>query len=67
MLQSAATYLAAVTNALANVMQRSVNRQESDELQFSLRLIVHLVRRPVWLASIATMCGSFVLQAAGPS
>lgn len=57
--------LAAVANASSNVMQRSVNRQESAELQFSPRLIAHLVRRPIWLASIAMMCGSFVLQAAG--
>lgn len=57
--------LAAAANASANVMQRSVNRQESDELQFSLRLIANLVRRPVWLASIAMMLSSFVLQAAG--
>jgi hypothetical protein len=57
--------LAAVANAATNVMQRSANRTESERLQFSLQLIKHLMRKRVWLASIATMLASFVLQAAG--
>jgi hypothetical protein len=57
--------LAAVANAATNVMQRAANRSESERLQFSLRLIMNLARKPLWLASIATMLGSFVLQSAG--
>jgi drug/metabolite transporter (DMT)-like permease len=57
--------LAAVANAATNVMQRSANRAESERLQFSFQLIKNLVRRPLWLASIATMLASFLLQAAG--
>jgi hypothetical protein len=57
--------LAAVANAATNVMQRSANRSESERLQFSLQLIKNLLRKRLWLASIATMLASFVLQAAG--
>jgi hypothetical protein len=57
--------LSAVANGATNVMQRAANRDESERLQFSLRLILNLARKPLWLASIATMMGSFVLQSAG--
>jgi hypothetical protein len=57
--------LAAAANAATNVMQRSANREISDRLQFSFALVKSLLRRPLWLASIATMVSSFVLQAAG--
>jgi hypothetical protein len=57
--------LAAVANGATNVMQRAANREESPRLQFSLKLIRNLLHRPLWLASIATMTGSFILQAAG--
>jgi hypothetical protein len=57
--------LAAVANATTNVMQRSANRAESARLQFSLQLIKNLMRKPLWLASIATVLASFILHAAG--
>jgi drug/metabolite transporter (DMT)-like permease len=57
--------LAAVANAATNVMQRSVNRDISDRLQFSFAMVKRLLRRPLWLASIMMMLLSFVLQAAG--
>jgi hypothetical protein len=57
--------LAAVSNAATNVMQRAASRTESRQLEFSLRLIWNLARKPLWLASIATMLASFVLQASG--
>jgi drug/metabolite transporter (DMT)-like permease len=57
--------LAAVANASTNVMQRAANRTESQELEFSFQLIKNLLRKPLWLASIAVMISSFLLQAAG--
>ncbi len=57
--------LAAAANAATNVMQRSANRDIPGRLQFSVKLVASLLRRPVWLASIAMMLTSFVLQAAG--
>lgn len=57
--------LAALANASTNVMQRAANREESERLQFSVQLFKNLARRPLWLASIATMLASFLLQAAG--
>lgn len=58
-------FLAAVSNGAANVAQRSANRDEGTQEQFSLRLIARLVRRPVWLAGIGAVTLSFVLQALG--
>ncbi|HLI58525.1 MAG TPA: DMT family transporter [Solirubrobacteraceae bacterium] len=57
--------LAAVANAGSNVLQRAANRDEPVDLEFSMRLIAHLVRKPVWLAGIGMMTSSFLLQAAG--
>lgn len=57
--------LAAVSNASTNVMQRAANRAESQRLEFSFQLIKNLARRRLWLAGIATMLASFVLQALG--
>jgi drug/metabolite transporter (DMT)-like permease len=58
-------FLAAMCNGLANVAQRAANRQVPSEHQLSLRLLLKLVRRPVWLAGIAAVMVSFVLQATG--
>ena len=58
-------FLAAVANAAANVLQRAANRDESEELEFSLKLIGRLLRKRVWLAGVAAIAGSFFLQAAG--
>ena len=58
-------FLAAMSNGAANVAQRAASRQEPPELQFSLRLILHLARRPVWVAGIGAVVLSFILQAIG--
>jgi drug/metabolite transporter (DMT)-like permease len=57
--------LAGVSNSATNVMQRAANQAESPQLEFSFQLIKNLVRRPLWLAGIATMMASFVFQAIG--
>lgn len=54
-----------MANAGSNVLQRAANRDESSELEFSLRLIGELVRKPIWLAGIGAMIVSFLLQATG--
>jgi drug/metabolite transporter (DMT)-like permease len=56
-------FLASVANASTNVMQRAANRTESPKLQFSFRLIMNLIGKPLWLLSILTMIASFLLQA----
>lgn len=57
--------LAALANASTNVMQRAANRVESARLEFSVQLIRNLMRRPLWLAGVATMLASFLFQALG--
>lgn len=56
--------LAAMSNAASNVLQRAANRRSAPELELSWRLFADLARRPVWLAGIATVTASFLLQAA---
>ncbi len=58
-------FLAALCNGLANVAQRAANRDIPSEHQLSIRLLLDLVRRPVWLAGIAAVMLSFMLQATG--
>ena len=55
---------AACANATANVLQRKANRQEPPQLSMSPRLVVELVRRPVWLAGFVAVVASFLLMAA---
>jgi len=57
--------LAALANAATSVLQRSANRDVSERMEFSFALVTNLLRRPQWLASIALMLLSFLLQAAG--
>lgn len=56
--------LAAFSNATSNVLQRTVNRDEPAELALSPRLILGLLHHKVWLAGLATVTLSFILQAA---
>jgi len=56
--------LAAGCNALSSVLQRRANRAESEDTSFGLRLLVSVVRRPVWLFGLLAMIASFLLQAA---
>ncbi len=55
---------AAVSNALASLLQRrgAGAIPESKSMRFSL--IVAVLRRPIWLLGLLSMCGSFVFQAA---
>jgi hypothetical protein len=55
--------VAAVLNSCASVLQRRAGADEPDERAFSLRLLLDLVTRPVWLAGIAAMLVGFLVQA----
>ena len=59
-------FLAAGSNAAANVLQRAANRKEhNQQVEFSLQLIRNLLHQPLWFAGIAAMTASFFLQATG--
>ena len=55
---------AALSNAMVSVLQRSAASEAPEDSTFSVRLILYLVRRPVWLFGILTMIAAFILQAA---
>lgn len=51
-------------NATSNVLQRTANRREPEELSMTPRLILDLVRQPLWLAGFGSVIASFLLLAA---
>jgi drug/metabolite transporter (DMT)-like permease len=55
--------LAAMGNAVANVMQRKASLQQPEQRGFGPALLWDLVRRPTWLLGFGGMVASFVLQA----
>ncbi|WP_375475576.1 DMT family transporter [uncultured Jatrophihabitans sp.] len=55
--------LAAMGNALANVMQRKAGLEAGPDQSFGLRLLWDLVHRPTWLIGFGGLVSSFVLQA----
>jgi drug/metabolite transporter (DMT)-like permease len=55
--------LAAAANALSSVLQRKAARDEPQDEAFSLALVLHLLRRPVWQAGIGALIAGFLLQA----
>lgn len=55
--------LAAMGNALANVMQRKASLGQPPDRRFGVGLMFDLVREPVWLIGFGGLVGSFVLQA----
>jgi drug/metabolite transporter (DMT)-like permease len=55
------------SNATSNILQRAANRQEPPELSLRPRLLLDLVRRPLWLAGFRTVIVSFLLLAAALS
>ena len=55
--------LAGAGNAGANVLQRKASLLQAAQEPFSLRVLLDLVRRPVWIGGFAAMVASFVLQA----
>ncbi|WP_246264517.1 DMT family transporter [Acrocarpospora pleiomorpha] len=56
--------LAAVSNAVASVLQRRAARAVPARKAFRFALILALVRDRIWLGGIAAMIAAFVLQAA---
>lgn len=56
--------VASGVNATSNVLQRAANRREPEELSMTPRLILDLVRQPLWLAGFASVIASFLLLAA---
>lgn len=55
--------LAGAGNAAGNVLQRKASLDQGSEEPFSLRLLLDLVRRPVWVAGFSALVASFLLQA----
>lgn len=55
--------LAAAANATASVLQRKAARDEPEDRTFSIGLLWDLVRRPVWVAGVATVLLGFFLHA----
>jgi drug/metabolite transporter (DMT)-like permease len=55
--------LAAVSNALASVLQRLGARSVPESKSMRLSLLVAVFRRPVWLLGLIAMCAAFVFQA----
>jgi drug/metabolite transporter (DMT)-like permease len=55
--------IAAMGNALANVMQRKASLEQPPGERFGPRLLWELVRRPTWLLGFAGLVGSFAFQA----
>ncbi|MBV7700477.1 DMT family transporter [Streptomyces sp. TRM70350] len=64
MLSPLLAVLAAVASALASVLQRKAARDQPGKDNLSLRLVWHLLHRPVWLGGILSVIASFLLQAA---
>ncbi|QDQ98667.1 DMT family transporter [Tomitella fengzijianii] len=56
--------LTAAVNAAASVLQRAANRKRPPDELFHPRLIVRILREPLWFAGLAAMIASFVLMAA---
>ena len=53
--------------ALASVMQHNVAAQQAPELSLRPRLILELIKHPLWLAGIVLDVGAYVLEAAALS
>ncbi|MBA8824710.1 drug/metabolite transporter (DMT)-like permease [Saccharopolyspora lacisalsi] len=55
--------VAALLNASASVLQRRATKAEPESAAFSLRMVLDLVRQPVWILGILTMIAGFLLHA----
>ena len=55
--------VAASLNATASVLQRRHAMDQPDSSGFTLRMILDLARRPLWIGGIATMISGFLLHA----
>lgn len=67
MIAAVLAVFAAASNALASVLQRRAARSAPAGEAFRLRLMWHLIRRPVWLGGIGALIAGFLFQAAGLS
>jgi drug/metabolite transporter (DMT)-like permease len=56
--------LAACANAASSVLQRKANRSQPRQRTLNWRLVLGLLRRPVWLGGVLAVMAGFVLQAA---
>lgn len=56
--------LAAVSNALASVLQRKGARGESDEASISVRVLWNLAHKPSWIGGVTAILVGFALQVA---
>jgi drug/metabolite transporter (DMT)-like permease len=56
--------LAACANAASSVLQRKANRGEPRQRTLNWRLVIGLVRSPVWLGGVLAVIAGFLLQAA---
>lgn len=56
-------FLAACANATSSVLQRRAGKEEGDDQEFSFRMILDLIRKPVWLLGILGVIAGFLLQA----
>jgi hypothetical protein len=64
---AALAVLAAASNALSSVLQRSAARTAPENQAFRLGLIAYLIRRPAWLGGIGVLIAGFAFQAAALS
>ena len=55
--------VAALGNAVANVMQRRASLEQDPGHEFGVRVLARLIRRKTWLLGFSGMVASFVLQA----
>src|SRR5258708_28751209 len=64
MLSYVLAFLAGLVNATGNVLNRKAARDEPDQAEFRLRLIIDLMHRKVWHVAVGMMIISFALAAA---
>ncbi len=60
-------FLAAAANATSSVLQRRAGEEERSNREMTFRLMLDLIRKPVWLFGILAVTVGFVLQAAALS
>lgn len=53
---------AALCNALTSIFQRVANVTAPDDSSFSWRLIIFLIRRPIWWLGVLAILGAFAFQ-----
>ena len=64
MISYALAFLAALVNAVGDVLNRKASREAPANLAFRFRLFADLLHRPAWLTAAVLMLASFVLAAA---